>query len=535
MSESNTYKTIINEKFSDFSFQDMDTTWLDMKDILDREMPHNKRRRSLLWLNWYSGSALFLLGLAVIALTIFGYQHSNENLVLENKMDQLPSNKDEQNISGSASTEVGNEIQTNTIQKTESVATRRTSTNRQVRNSASEKITNRSNNNQSTNNSVVLFKTTTVKSTVNKSDNTIGLYKVQKQDTKVSRSIITAGHKTTQKTVLVNKDADHTDDVVVTSEIQKYSKRLPVVKAESIKISNQHLMYPGLVNKGELSHLIPAIASVSSNDSALVSDSKNPNKKAGKGWVVGASINYILPVSNQEMSTINMNGKQSTLIDFLPSVYVQYHLDNKWHLESSFQFSSPQYISNHKVAAFYKDLNPNKKEENAIWLNKLYYLNLPLSVHYKVMPNMTIGSGIQYSYLRRSIFADEIAIWEKQGSGWSKTASQKSIAVKSNAAVKKEKSNNGNVNGNGGGNTTPPSVPLNRVDTVAQTLQSSDLRLLFDVNYSLKRLNMGIRFNLGMNNYINNTSGSNVLPVKDKNQALQLYMRYDIFDKRKKK
>ena len=87
MSESNTYKTIINEKFSDFSFQDMDTTWLDMKDILDREMPHNKRRRSLLWLNWYSGSALFLLGLAVIALTIFGYQHSNENLVLENKMD----------------------------------------------------------------------------------------------------------------------------------------------------------------------------------------------------------------------------------------------------------------------------------------------------------------------------------------------------------------------------------------------------------------------------------------------------------------
>ena len=156
MSENNKYGTIINEKFSDFSFQDMDTTWLDMKDILDREMPHNKKRRSFLWLNWYSGSALLILGFAVIALSIFGYQHSNENLVLENKKDQLPSNQDEQNISGSASTEVGNENQTNTIQKTASAATNRTPKNRQVRNSDSEKIINRTNKNHSTNNSVIL-------------------------------------------------------------------------------------------------------------------------------------------------------------------------------------------------------------------------------------------------------------------------------------------------------------------------------------------------------------------------------------------
>ena len=42
MNENNKYGTIINEKFSDFSFPDMDTTWPGMKDILDKEMPQNK-------------------------------------------------------------------------------------------------------------------------------------------------------------------------------------------------------------------------------------------------------------------------------------------------------------------------------------------------------------------------------------------------------------------------------------------------------------------------------------------------------------
>src|SRR5699024_1076505 len=96
-----------------------------------------------------------------------------------------------------------------------------------------------------------------------------------------------------------------------------------------------------------------------------------------KGWVAGASINYNLPVSNQEMSTVNINGKKNTLIDFLPSLYVQYHFNKQWHVESGFQFSSPQYISNHKLSSQVSMVNAGKRQENALWLNKLYYLNVP--------------------------------------------------------------------------------------------------------------------------------------------------------------
>jgi hypothetical protein len=327
-----------------------------------------------------------------------------------------------------------------------------------------------------------------------------------------------------------NSKKDISDDVTV-ADINKDRKSLAPAIPQRNKLSIQNNLVVGLSMQDQLNNMI--LNHGPASDSAMMTSSKSTRKIIGKGWVMGVSVNYNFPVSNQEMSTVNANGTNNTLIDFLPSVYARYHFNQKLHIESSFQFSSPQYISNHKLAAVYKDVNPNKKEENAIWLNKLYYVNLPVSVHYKVLPNMTIGSGIQYSYLRRSIMADEIAIWEKQGAGWAKTATEKTIAVKSNSAVKKEKANNGN--GGNGGPTPTPQAPLTRIDTVAQTLQSSDLRLVFDVNYSLKRLNMGLRYQFGLNNYINTKSGSYVLPVKDRNQALQLYMRYDIFDKRKKK
>ena len=96
------------------------------------------------------------------------------------------------------------------------------------------------------------------------------------------------------------------------------------------------------------------------------------------------------------MSTVNINGKRNTLIDFLPSVYVQYHFNKKWSVETEFQFSSPQYTSNHKLASAYKDIDPNKKEENAVWLNKLYYLNIPVSDTFQ-------GTAKPHDWYRHSI------------------------------------------------------------------------------------------------------------------------------------
>lgn len=576
MSDKNKYGTIINEKFSDFSFQDMDTTWLDMKDILDKEMPQSKRRRLLLWLNWYTGSALFLLSVSVIILVIFGYLHSNDNIAQSNTISDKNSTPVKPNISESTVIE-NNEIQSNEFQystdtKKRSISTDLVNTNPRIKkanagNDKEYKIIPSNKNNSTADKTV----------SINKNNNNTAVQKTALNKNNLLNSFTTIDQSSNDRIVKNNSDKDASNkdvNVAYNKDVNvhyfdKLRNTPAVMLPERSNLSTRKYDVVGQSRKDQLNHLnLLSVTSSNTNDSALVVASKVAGKNKGKGWVVGAAVNYNFPVSNQEMSTVNMNGKNNTLIDFLPSVYAQYHFNQKLHIESSFQFTSPQYISNHKLAAVFKDLDPAKKEENAIWLNKLYYLNLPVSVHYKVLPNLTVGTGIQYSYLRRSIMADEIAIWEKQGTDWIKTSSETSIKVKSNSEVKKEKANNGNGNGgngngngnggngngngnggngngngngnggNGGSNPPPPPtppVPMPRIDTVAQTLRSSDLRLLFDVNYSLKRLNMGIRYQFGLNNYINTKSGGYVLPVKDRNQALQLYMRYDIFDKRKKK
>ncbi|MGZ5191360.1 MAG: hypothetical protein ACXWCZ_10095, partial [Flavisolibacter sp.] len=445
MSESNKYGTIINEKFSDFSFQDMDTTWLDMKDILDKEMPHNKKRRFLLWLNWYTGIALFVVGLTVFTLIMFN-QKSNENIGQKSTITKPPASHDEHANSQSVSIEIADEPKTQTTPKTVLIETRVNSKNTKINKSDPPKAANISNKEYSINKPFNDNYTTTPESHQLKTSNEIGSENEQKQGITSSNTHIVADKSINQKTPQVHSPKENiqnntekkiTEDVVVIYKNKNLSTPLLPVRVEPNKISEQKVGLVELAKKEEVKNLnqISKTGIINTNDSVSLPGSKTPKKKPGKGWVMGASVNYNLPVSNQEMSTVNINGNKSNLIDFLPSVYVQYHFDKKWHVESSFQFSSPQYITNHKLASFYKNVDPNKKEENAIWLNKLYYLNLPVSVHYKILPNMTIGSGIQYSYLRRSIFADEIAIWEKQGAEWIKTSSEKAIKVKSNSEV----------------------------------------------------------------------------------------------------
>ena len=249
----------------------------------------------------------------------------------------------------------------------------------------------------------------------------------------------------------------------------------------------------------------------------LNSSSKN------KGWVAGVSINYHLPLSHQEMSTVNMNGKQNALFDYLPSIYVQYHFSEKWYLSSELGWINPQYTPNLSLFDHYTKVTNSQKQENEVSLNKLYYLNIPVSIHYQLTQNLYLGGGIEYSYLKRSILTNEQCIWEQQGSNWVMTKETESVSVNANPHAVAKKNNR---NGNG--------TPTSPVDSVAQSFRSHDWRALVDVNYKYHRFELGMNFAMGLTPYIQIQSGSNNGVIKDRNEALQLYLRYNLFDQRRK-
>jgi hypothetical protein len=517
MNDTNTYETIINEKFREFSFPDMNNTWSEMKAILDRELPEKRKRGSLFWNNSYTVMICSVIAVSLISVGIYRYNNSSVN---------------HQPIStATASGKVAK-------QTTDKVASP-VPTNLTPVNSTKEKEIIYNQNQKAgilesttvgnTNHSVVSEKTRSNRQSVQEksSDYSKAGTKAQLTDPSNNSAIKNSGRNNRQPNELTKETQNvrfQESTLIVHPATSREAsdaahKAIVLVPVKQAAIPKPNWKLPDSLS---LTQLISA-----AKDSLAIKTVKGSVKK--KGWVVGASLNYNLPVSNQEMSTVSINGKKNALIDFLPSLYAQYHLNQKWYIESSFEFSSPQYTSIHKLASEKKYPNPNYCNETAIWLNKLYYLNLPFSVHFRPLPNLNIGTGIQYSYLRRSLFEDEAATWEKSSSGWAKTSSVKNIKVKTNTPAK-TKSNNGRGTPTNPGSTTTPT----KIDTVAQTLRSSDWRMLFDVNYSWKRINMGCRFNFGLNNYINTKSGNTILPVKDKNQAFQLYLRYDIFDKRKK-
>jgi len=57
---------------------------------------------------------------------------------------------------------------------------------------------------------------------------------------------------------------------------------------------------------------------------------------------------------------------------------------------------------------------------------------------------------------------------------------------------------------------------------------------MVEVNYQYHRLNTGVRFNMGLDKYINTQSGNIHYNIPDRNKSFMLYLRYDIIDTRKK-
>jgi hypothetical protein len=68
---------------------------------------------------------------------------------------------------------------------------------------------------------------------------------------------------------------------------------------------------------------------------------------------------------------------------------------------------------------------------------------------------------------------------------------------------------------------------------VYHELKTYEFRFLFDLNYQWKPLTLGLRYNQAFTNFIN-VHFSNTTITQAHNASLQLYLRYTIWDHRKK-
>ncbi|HTI89579.1 MAG TPA: hypothetical protein VL727_03270 [Puia sp.] len=219
-------------------------------------------------------------------------------------------------------------------------------------------------------------------------------------------------------------------------------------------------------------------------------------------WTAGIGLNQFFTVGGQQASQYNSGGISGTLGDYIPVPVIQYHFNRKFYLQLEAQFNSPQYTKKDLVISRppLDSLSPVQKRQSTVFIKKLFYFNLPLSIHYNVYRGLNLGAGLQFSRL-----SNGFGLYQDQY-----------------------------LNSSTGGIDTTTAVAKSvKGDSLYKRIKTDELRFLFDASYTWKHFIFGIRYNQALSKFIN----VQITPgevTQGRNSSLQLYMRYILWDNRKK-
>jgi hypothetical protein len=302
------------------------------------------------------------------------------------------------------------------------------------------------------------------------------------------RNATTIGKTTTQKNVPAGREGT-TGKNIPAAGLDTAVRGTPIGKDPAAKKNAPPL--PKLIPRKDSSHKKP-------------SPPPEESKEKDHGWVFGVGLNQFFPIGGQRGSTYNSDGLTGTLTDYLPVPMIRYYINHKTYLQVEAQLNTPQATKKDLVfnsVSHDTTSIPGKNVETSATIQQLYYFNIPLSFHYAPTDDLNFGVGIQYSHLSNAIGNFDSTITSLTGP---------SSAVDANA------------------------TKSFRGDTLYQRIKTNEFRFLIDASYTWKHFVVGLRYNQALTRFINvqlPTGGS----TQSRNSSLQLYVRYILWDTRKKK
>jgi hypothetical protein len=216
---------------------------------------------------------------------------------------------------------------------------------------------------------------------------------------------------------------------------------------------------------------------------------------------VGLGLNQFFTVGQQESSGYNSGGISGTLQDYIPVPMIRYYFNRKLYVQLEFQFNTPQYTRKNLLASQppVDSLSPVQRKQSSVYIKKLFYFNVPLSVHYSPFDNWNAGAGIQFSRLTNGI-----GLFEDQ------------------------------VTTTGAPDSTHAKLQSFKGDSVYRKIKTDEFRFLVDLSYTYKKFIVGVRYNQALSKFLNVRISSTQV-TQARNSSLQLYLRYVLWDGRKNK
>jgi hypothetical protein len=238
---------------------------------------------------------------------------------------------------------------------------------------------------------------------------------------------------------------------------------------------------------------------------------EKPKTEKDNGWMVGIGLNQFFTVGGQQASSWNSGGITGTIGDYIPVPMVRYYFNEKLYVQLEAQFNTPQYTKKDLVI---DESEPDStaaavREVSSASINKLFYFNLPLSIHYEIYDNLDLGAGLQFSQLTNGIgnFTNSTSTYNYNNTGTTIDSSTQ----------------------------TQTQTKSFKGDSLYHEIKTNEFRFLIDGSYTYGHFILGLRYNQALSRFINVRIAATQQVTQARNSSLQLYLRYILWDGRKKK
>lgn len=241
------------------------------------------------------------------------------------------------------------------------------------------------------------------------------------------------------------------------------------------------------------------ITAIKQKDSALAAKPNTPvaqqKKAASYYWSAGIALQQQIPLAGQKIIPYNYYGRKASLGDYIPSVYLRFHRDERWFIQGEFRYGAPQSVREHVYSQVSEhDSGSSVVNTTTLRLRKTFYHQFPFSFNYYVLPGWSVGAGIMYDRFYGAVVQREL--------------STRNSATQPDTVIRKEL----------------VAVPA----STDSFFKKSDLQLLLQTEYSWRRFSIGMRYTRGIEPFIEYNDAAGILR-REKNQSLQGYIRFRIW------
>jgi len=214
----------------------------------------------------------------------------------------------------------------------------------------------------------------------------------------------------------------------------------------------------------------------------------------------GFGLHQQMPMAGQTFTPYSSQGRKSSLADYIPSVYLRLEKEKKWFMQGEFRYGAPQYT---KQFTYRQQLvpdtgsNPQYSTLTAYGLKKTFYHQLPLTFHYFIRPDWSVGAGMQWNLFRSAVAEREV--------------NRKNNLTLSDSLVSRS---------------------IFKEAGKGSLFRKTYWQAVVETQYKWNRLSFGARYAFGLQPYIQFT-----LPGqsqrKERNHALQFFLRYEFWRQKK--